>query len=86
MWILGLKGLTTETAISVQVVCGLLVCACPSHDSVVCSVSFVQRLKINSCHEVSFNQFLPSCCSFPMDVFCFSVGTLPAFFFSNKIL
>ena len=44
MWILALKGLTTKTAISVLVVCGLLVCACPSHDSVVCSVSFVQCL------------------------------------------
>ena len=45
MWIFVLKGLTTETALSVLVVCGLLVCAWrPSHDSVVCSVSFVQCL------------------------------------------
>ena len=39
MWIFVLKGLTTETAMSVLVVCGLLVYACASYDSVVCSVN-----------------------------------------------
>ena len=46
MWIFVLKGLTTETAMSVLVVCGLLVYACALHDSMtsVFSKSFVQCL------------------------------------------